>query len=73
MEKYYFVYSVDAVAPGGSFASYGMILDHAELHDTVNGVISSGSLLQSVTVTMYDSEGVEQSERDITKLYSKTN
>ena len=68
MERYIFVYSVDAVTTDGRMESYGMILDHPDLAETIGGVSGSGGTVQAVTVAMYDSHGMFISERDVTHM-----
>lgn len=68
MEKYYFVYSVDAVTIDGDQETVGMILDHAELTDTISGFQASGAAVSGVFVTMYDDQGNEVNTRDISGI-----
>lgn len=68
MEKYYFVYSVDAVTIEGAQETVGMILDHAELTDTVSDFHASGAAVSGVFVTMYDCQGHEIKTRDISRI-----
>ena len=68
MEKYYFVYSVDAVTIEGAQETAGMILDHAELADTISHFQASGAAVSGVFVTMYDDHGNEVKTRDISRL-----
>lgn len=65
MEKYYFVYSVDALTIEGKFTTYGMILDHADL---IQAVMESGKRILGVSVAMYDAGGEFIMDRDITRL-----
>ena len=68
MEKYYFVYSVDAVTVYGEQETAGMILDHTELADTISHFQASGAAVSGVFVTMYDGQGHEIKTRDISRL-----
>jgi hypothetical protein len=68
MEKYYFVYSVDAVTIDGDQETAGMILDHAELTDTISYYQASGAAVSGVFVTMYDCKGDEVKTRDISRM-----
>ncbi len=68
MEKYYFVYSVDAVTIDGEQETAGMILDHTELTDTISFYQASGAAVSGVFVTMYDDQGNEVKTRDISRM-----
>ena len=71
MEKHFFIYSVDTITASGEFETYGMIMDHEELHDVVDN-ISTGTSIASVIVSMYGDDGKLLAERDITRLFAKT-
>lgn len=71
MQNYWFVYSVDTVTTSGEFESFGMILDHEELQDVVNDAIEDGLTINSVNVSMYDSNGDMLSERNVTHLFNQ--
>lgn len=71
--QYLFIYSVDTITVSGKFETFGMILDHDELHDIANSIINSGSRITSVIVAMYDKNGELLAERDITRLFVPTN
>ena len=68
MGKYYFVYSVYAVTIDGEQETAGMILDHAELTDTISCFQASGAAVSGVFVTMYDDQGNEVKTRDISHI-----
>ena len=69
MKKYWFIYSVDTITTSGEFETYGMIMDHEELHDVVDN-IDAGTSISSVIVAMYDNDGELLAERDITCLFA---
>ena len=73
MEQYWFVYSVDTITSSGEIESFGMILDHDELHEILTYVQKYFSSLLSINVSMYDKDGELISERDITKLFATPN
>jgi hypothetical protein len=61
----YFVYGVDIITPEG-LQTAGMILDHAELADTVREARQAGYTIAAATVAMYDDAGALLAERDVT-------
>ena len=69
MEKYCFVYSVDAVTVSGHLDMYGMILDRSEFRDTIRDIRSRNGRIIGIEVSMYDSHGVSVSHRDITHMF----
>ena len=73
MQNFWFIYSVDTITPAGKFETYGMIMDHEELHETVSDVLKSGTTIASVNVTMYDKDGEPIREKNITHLFVQGN
>lgn len=73
MQNYWFIYSVDAVTTSGEFETFGMIMDHEELIDIVSDVQNSGSSIASVNITMYDKDGEEVAEKNLTRLFTQGN
>ena len=73
MQNYWFIYSVDTTTVSGVFETFGMIMDHEELYETVSHVVNAGTTITSVNVSMYDKDGEMVAERNITRLFKLGN